>query len=179
MIISTECDQGCRRQRTQAFTLIELMIALFIFMILSAIMSTSFMLFLKSTVIMRNYADMTVQSQQFLENIGYEIRIAEGVRTASNNQLSIDIPTASGIETVEYIYNPNDLRVTRVQNIVMRPVLSNVMEFNFRYFNFDGDLTTSQPEIKEVQIEANMMKKVLFLENTNHLISSRNMMRNL
>ena len=179
MITNTEYYQERKRQRSQAFTLVELMVALSIFIILTAILTTSFILFLKSTVIMRNYADMTVQSQQFLENIGHEMRIAEGVRTASNNQLSIDIPTASGIETVEYIYNPNDQRVTREQDTVLRPVLSNVMEFNFRYFNFDGELTTSQPEIKEVQIEANMMKKVLFLENTNHLISSRNMMRNL
>jgi hypothetical protein len=128
---------------------------------------------------MRNYADMTVQSQQFLETFGYEMRMAEGVRTASNNKLSIDILTASGIETVEYIYNPNDQRVTREQDTVLRPVLSNVSEFNFNYFNFEGNLTTSQPEIKEVQIEANLMKKVLFIENTNHFISSRNMMRNL
>ena len=128
---------------------------------------------------MRNYADMTVQSQQFLENFGYEMRMAEGVRTASNNKLSIDIPTASGIETVEYIYNPNDQSVTREQDTVLRPVLSNVTEFNFNYFNFEGNSTTSQPEVKEVQIEVNLMKKVLFIENTNHFISSRNMMRNL
>ena len=179
MITNTEYFQERKRQRSLAFTLVELMVALSIFIILTAILTTSFILFLKSTVIMRNYADMTVQSQQFLENIGYEMRIAEGVRTASNNQLSIDIPTASGLETVEYTYNPNDQRVTREQDTVLRPVLSNVMEFNFRYFNFDGELTTSQPEIKEVQIEASMVKKVLFLENTNHLISSRNMMRNL
>ena len=179
MIINTDYYQGCKRQRSKAFTLVELMVALFIFAIIAAILSTSFLLFLKSALMMRNYADMTVQSQQFLIRFGNEMRITEGVRTATNNQLSIDIPTATGIETGDYIYNPNIKKVTREQDNILRPVLSNVMDFNFSYFNFQGNSTTSQPEIKEIQIDAKLMKKVLFIENTNHFISSRNMMRNL
>jgi type II secretory pathway pseudopilin PulG len=45
MIINTEYYQGCKRQRAQAFTLVELMVALFIFMVLTAILSSSFLLF--------------------------------------------------------------------------------------------------------------------------------------
>jgi len=117
MITNTEYYQERKRKCSQAFTLVELMVALSIFIILTTILTTSFILFLKSTVIMSNYADMTIQSQQFLENIGYEMRIAEGVRTASNNQLSIDIPTASGIETVEYIFTTRMISVLPASKI--------------------------------------------------------------
>ena len=56
--------------------------------------------------------------------------------------------------------------------------LYDVDELNLKYYNFRQSQTTNHREIKHVQIEGLMERRVLNLTNTNYVISARFMMRN-
>ena len=170
--------KSSKSEHKHAFTLVECMVALTIFGMLAGGLSSCFLVFLKSTVGLGNYADMTVQSQQFLDRFGREIRMAKGVWIASNDQITIDIPTESGTKTIDYFFKPETKKVIRAFNEVEIPVLSNVENFNLNYYNWQGNLTASLLEIKEIQLQANLMKNVVFIENKNQFVSARYLMRN-
>ncbi len=170
--------KGKTSEEEHAFTLVEFMVALTIFGMLAGGLSSCFLVFLKSTMGLGNYADMTVQSQQFLERFGREMRMAKDVWIASENQISIDIPTDIGTKTIDYFFDPDTKKIIREFNEVERPVLSNVEDFNLNYYNLQGNMTTSLLEIKEIQLEANLLKNVLYIENNNEFVSARFLMRN-
>ena len=178
MTIFIDRFKSIQRLKNRAFTLVEVLIAVAISMIVIGGISSAFLVFAKSTMSLANYADMNGQSRTFLERFGRDMRMAEKVWVATNERIAIDVPTTGGSETIDYIFDPDNKRVVRDVNAVQIPVLNNVEEFDVTYFNLQGNPTTALLEIKDVQLEARIMKTVLFIENTNQIVSARILMRN-
>ncbi len=59
-----------------------------------------------------------------------------------------------------------------------RDLLTDVNSLTLTYYNLLNVKAAGTVEAKKVQIEVEMIRRVLAIENTNHVISSRYMMRN-
>ena len=166
------------RDREAGYSLAEVLIVTGLFAILMAGITTSFLFFVKGTMSMGNYADINVQSRVALERFGRDVRMASITYEMTDTKLDFDVPILGGFEQIIYEYKPSSKALTRKQDDTEVTILKDVEHFAFKYFTYLGVPTTKPIEIKRVQMDAEMVRNILHIENTNHVISAQYMMRN-
>lgn len=163
------------RQGNKGFTLAEVLIAMTIAGFMLSASYATILALAKGTHSMANYSEMNGQTRMALEIFGRDARMASAVHTASANQLSF---TATG-DVIEYEYSPAANTFQRTVNSdPPRVLLFDVEDLHLRYYTLRHDETTRPIEVKHVQLEAKMQRRVLQFVNTNYLLSARFMMRN-
>ncbi len=160
-------------------TLVEVMIAITLCGVVLAV-STGSMLFLaKATKGLGNYQGMNMASRFALEDFGSDARMTKDVNYANASSMSLEVYDSSGgLTTVIYRYDSSEGTFSRVIGSTTEVILEDVESLSLVYYNLHGNATTTELEIKEVQLQAEMRRNVLSIKNTNEIISARFMMRN-
>lgn len=173
----------CRRRWRQrsGFSLVEAMVATAIGSAVIAATMVSVLAIARSSMSVGNYAEMNLQSRIGLENVGREVRSAHDIMSVTPTSFTISVPRGSGNppEVLSFRYDQSRGVITRTgRDNVPRVIFEDIDALRFRYYNLRNEETTNPLEIKSVQIDARMVRKLSHLKNTNHLISASFMMRN-
>lgn len=175
MISTTAASKQSRR----GFTLVEVLIATSLTTLLLAACLSSVVFLMKSAVGSGNYSEMNQQSRRALEFFGRELRQGMQITSPKVNGFQLTVPvTATTSKTVDYGLDKANKQFFRIEDGVRTNLLSDVEDIIISYFNINGDASTLPLEIKQVQLEAKMVRKVLTTENTNYLVSARFTLRN-
>ena len=121
---------------------------------------------------------MSTQSRLGLERFGRDMRMAVDIWEVTANHVSLDIQAETGTRTVDYIYEPENNRLIRVENGWTLTVIENIKSFSLRYYNLMGNETSILSEVKKIQFEALLEDTVFQVENTTNVISAKFMLRN-
>jgi len=185
MIITTvhsnpEKFSAARNRRAKAgVSLVELMIALSIASVLLVMVTAVLISFSQWSYGLGNYLAMNQQSRQALEVMGRDFRMASVVNEISDDRVSFSVPTAGGgLLVIRYEIDAGNGTVRRVADGESRVILDSVNDINFQFFNVLGAESTLLSDVKVVQVNAEMQRRVLAATNTNYLISARFTMRN-
>lgn len=181
MTITTErSDPPPPHGKRSGFTLVEVLIAMVLGTMILAVAASVTGGLAKGSQSLINYSEMNTQSRQALSNLGSLLRSGSTVLEASDDQLRFIRLTESGDpETLTYSYDNarKVLLLTRSDGSVTE-VLRDVSHLSFNYFTYRQNSTEEPLEIKHVQLEAEMTRRVLGLANRNYVISARFMLRN-
>lgn len=177
--------------RRQAFSLVEMLMAMTIGSIVLASILATFIGFSKRTQSLGAYTQMNNESRISLEILARDVRSAENVTVATASALSLVMPTAAPYNghLIEYNYNSILDTFSRVErdsggNVIdTRVLLDGVDIFSFSYYDPLGvGLPVATPSlllsVKGIQIEAKLLRTISGLDATDFVISARFMMRN-
>ena len=186
--------------KVRGFTLIELMMSMSILMIALASITGTFMVFAKSSVSVGKYVDMSNESRMALEIFSRDIRSAEALQVMSAKSadgvvyteqgMVLTFPSYHGDRSVRYWYNSVSNTLFRTETYVgtsnETELLSGVRVFKVQFYQTPGDdfSSTSGPLAsvdtwaKSLQLDAELLRTVMSLDNTDYIISARFMMRN-
>ena len=185
----------------RGFTLFELMISLGILMIALASITGTFMAFAQSSVSVGEYVEMSHESRMALEIFSRDVRSAETVEVLNaakadgvvytERGIDLTFPSYHGDRSVRYRYNADSdilFRVETYEGTKSRTeLLSGVRVFKIQFFQTPGsDFTSTSGPLasvntwaKSVQLDTELVRTVLALDNTDYIISARFMMRNV
>jgi prepilin-type N-terminal cleavage/methylation domain-containing protein len=175
MITTTQKTKNCR----SGYTLAELMIAMSIALVVVAI-STGSMIFISQWYFgLGNYLQMNQQSRIALEWIGRDLRMSSAVVVTSDEDITLTIPTGGGANrTVRYWWSDDQSSFMRTESGTETIMLDSVREVQFAFFNALGVETDRAVDIKMIQLNAELQRRVRATTNTNYVISARFTMRN-
>ncbi len=165
--------------RQSGFTLVELLIAVAIGGIVLAGAATSINLMARSSVGIGNYSDMSGSCRRALDIFASDVRMANNVSVSTSTTFTFTAYDASNsIVTVSYAFDDGADQLTRTYDGSSKVLLEDVDRFALSYFDLTRGATTNALSVKEVQIEAILLKKALSINNTDEIISARFMLRN-
>lgn len=186
------------RKSKAGFSLAELVIAMTIAsFVLTASYATVISL-AKGSKSMINFSEMNNQTRYAIESFGRDSRMASNVTVASTTTFTTrnsiwDEATSDYRDyTVTYRFFPSAgtfkrtvYDIAKGVTVEDRVLLYDVQTLEFTYYSLinqsdplNSPETTRLLEIKHVQIEAELQRKVLNVTNTNYIISARFMLRN-
>jgi len=185
----------------QAFTLVELMFSMTILMIALGSITGTFMVFAKSSASLGEYVDMSSESRKALELFSRDVRAANGIAvigaTSSNGVvytdqgLNLTFPDYYGNRSVTYSYDSTIGILRRIENYEGTQSESNLLtgmqQFKIQLFQAPGDdfesisgpVASVNEWAKSLQLDAELIRTVVTLDNTDYIISARFMMRNM
>ena len=185
-------------RRSSGFTLFEIIITMAIFSIVMASILSTFILFAKGSLSVGNYAEMSTQSRKALELFSRDVRAADGLTVTSPKTTDGVVYTDSGIELKYPAYHGN--RIVRYQYVgeifrrteiyegttTTTDLLTDVRHLQMKFFQTPGANFTAQSGpaasvntwAKSIQLDAELLRKVITADNTDYIISARFMMRN-
>jgi hypothetical protein len=196
------------RQPRRAFTLVELMFSLTILMIALGSITGTFMAFAKSSASVGEYVDMSSESRKALEIFSRDVRAADGIKVYDERSANGVVYTERGINlTFPDYYGDDDgdgyadrwikYRYDSTSGILRRTEMykgteksrSNLLtmkQFKIQFFQAPGDdfesisgpVASVDDWAKSVQLDAELLRTVMTLDNTDYIISARFMMRN-
>ena len=190
-----------KRLPYQAFTLVELMFSMTILMIALGSITGTFMVFAKSSASLGEYVDMSSESRKALELFSRDVRAANGIAvigaTSSNGVvytdqgLNLTFPDYYGNRSVTYSYDSTSGILRRIENYEGTQSESNLLtgmqQFKIQLFQAPGDdfesisgpVASVNEWAKSLQLDAELIRTVVTLDNTDYIISARFMMRNM
>lgn len=179
---SSKSDPAGRR----GFTLVEVLVAMFVTSIIMASLGSSFILLSKNFFAVGNYVDLSAQSRNSLGYFGRDMRMTANVYQAETTdvdgdgkiELDIDIMTPGGTQGITYVYDTATDEFTRTTGGVTQVLLKDCTALTLTFFDINGNKTNSLNSIKKVQLDAITRRFVKSVENTDQLITSTYMMRN-
>lgn len=153
----------------------EVMVAMTIGTFMLASAYATIMSLAKGSQSVINFTEMNTQTRHALEVFGRDSRMAEDVKLS---QSARTVLVVDGDE-VEYQFVSAAKIMTRTVNGGTPDVLLfDVDELLFNYYTLRHGVTSSPLEVKHIQLEAKLERRVLNIANTNYIISARFMMRN-
>ena len=194
-----------KQQSKAGFSLVEVLIAMVISVFILASSYATIISLAKGSESMINFSEMNTQSRIALEMFGRDARMTEDVTTFTTTKFTgkrelWDSQTNKYVDRfITYEFVPQAGTFTRTVNEVrivkkaetpgtqvsQDTLLFDVEELNFYYYRLvDPEIPNYDPiaktvlEVKHVQLEAKLKRRVLNLDNTNYIISARFMMRN-
>ncbi|MDQ8186109.1 prepilin-type N-terminal cleavage/methylation domain-containing protein [Pelagicoccus sp. SDUM812002] len=167
----------------RAFTLVEVLVTVSLCGLVLAISTGSLLFLAKTTKGLGNYQDMNMASRFTLEDFGSDARMTVDVNSATATRVSLDVyDSTGGISTVVYAFDAVTGTFSRTAGGKTDIILKDVKSLELVYYNLygvkDSDGTINPIEVKEIQLQAEMQRNVLSINNTNEIISARFMMRN-
>lgn len=185
----------------QAFTLVELIYSMTILMIALGSITGTFMVFARSSASVAEYVDMSSESRKALELFSRDVRAANGITvidaTSSDGVvyteqgLNLTFPDYYGERWIRYRYVSNSgtlRRIERYEDTETRAsLLTGMKRFKIQFFQAPGDdfesisgpVASVDEWAKSVQLDAELIRTVMALNNTDYIISARFMMRNI
>lgn len=159
------------------------MIATTLFLVVGGVAMSSILALTGGSTRLAEYVLMNNTSHRVLETFARDIRMANDV---------LDHPTATTIrftrpnwetpgvnDTIRYRYDAKEGVLFRQQNNNSeQAILRNLEDFELRCYNILRNQTNHRLEVKEVQIDAVMARRIVSTRVSNHIISARFMMRN-
>ncbi len=172
-------NTGSRR----GFTIAELMVATTLFLVVGGIAMSSVLALTGGSTRLAEYVLMNNTSHRVLETFARDIRMANDVlEHPTSHTLHFTRPNwddASVNDTIRYRFVPEERTLYRQENAGSeRALLTNLEEFELRCYNILRNPTVHRLEVKEVQIDAVMARRIVSTRVSNHIISARFMMRN-
>ncbi len=165
------------------FTIAELMVATTLFLVVGGIAMSSVLALMGGSTRLAEYVLMNNTSHRVLETFARDIRMANDVidhptkHTLNFTRPNWDDPTVH--DTIRYRFVPEERALfRRINEEPERAILNNLEDFELRCFNILRNPTTHRLEVKEVQIDAVMARRIVSTRVSNHIISARFMMRN-
>lgn len=126
-----------------------------------------------------NYTEMNATSRHALDRLGGLLRSASKVHLAQPDRLLIDRITEDGsTESVDFVYDASARTLTVTVNGQSRTLLRDIEQMNFHYYTFRQADTLNPIEVKHVQMEAELTRRIFAITNRNYIISARFMLRN-
>jgi hypothetical protein len=180
------------------------MISMGISMIALASITGTFMAFAKSSVSVGEYVAMSQESRMTLEIFSRDVRSAESLQVLgaesadgvvyTEQGIILTFPSYHGDRTVKYRhrYVPADdefalFRVETDEGTTTRTkLLSGIRVFKMQFFQTPGDdfasvsgpLASVDTWAKSLQLDTELVRTVMAIDNTDYIISARFMMRN-
>lgn len=167
------------RSDKSGFSLMELLLAIGIggIVLVGATMSVN--LWARSSVSLGNYVDMSGSCRRALDIFASDVRMADDVSVSNSGTVTFTAYAASNNKvTVNYVFDDVADKVICTYDGASTVLLRNVNRFGLSFFDLTRNSTTNLLSVKEVQIEAILLKKVLTLSNTDEIISARFILRN-
>jgi len=190
-----------KRLPYQAFTLVELMFSMTILMIALGSITGTFMVFAKSSASLGEYVDMSSESRKALELFSRDVRAADGIAVIgatslngvvyTDQGLNLTFPDYYGNRSVTYSYDSTSGILRRIENYAGTQSESNLLtgmqQFKIQLFQAPGDdfesisgpVASVNEWAKSLQLDAELIRTVVTLDNTDYIISARFMMRNM
>ena len=190
-----------KRLPYQAFTLVELMFSMTILMIALGSITGTFMVFAKSSASLGEYVDMSSESRKALELFSRDVRAADGIAVIgatslngvvyTDQGLNLTFPDYYGNRSVTYSYDSTSGILRRIENYEGTQSESNLLtgmqQFKIQLFQAPGDdfesisgpVASVNEWAKSLQLDAELIRTVVTLDNTDYIISARFMMRNM
>ena len=190
-----------KRLPYQAFTLVELMFSMTILMIALGSITGTFMVFAKSSASLGEYVDMSSESRKALELFSRDVRAADGIAVIgatslngvvyTEQGLNLTFPDYYGNRSVTYSYDSTSGILRRIENYEGTQSESNLLtgmqQFKIQLFQAPGDdfesisgpVASVNEWAKSLQLDAELIRTVVTLDNTDYIISARFMMRNM
>ncbi len=164
----------------KGFTLIEVIITMGLLTMIIAVGLSAITFISQSSTALTNYTLMSTNGRQALETLARDLRMGYDVNSATSKIFDFQIYGKAGAnDRVRYEYNESDDILYRAVNAgTQEVVMDNLVSFGFNYYNLRRESTTAEISIKEVQIEGLLKRSSLRINNTNHIISARFMLRN-
>ena len=198
---------GIDRSRVRGFTLVEVVISIFIMSVISAAVMTAFLFFTKSGFRVASYVDLNDQARKALETFGSDCRMARSLTWTSNTDVTFVVPVnaSGGTYTVHYrwldnTYSTASLRETFSRQVTasadtsimptdsqFQPLVSGVKSFVFSRYRLNSPTSPSSTapqatnEIDTKQINVQMTAErstTLVAKSTNVVLSARYVLRN-
>jgi len=168
-----------RMASRKGFSLVEVIIATSLGMMVSAAVISSFLFIARSSSSIINYTDMNKESRSGLEAFGRDIRSAKTISSGfTSTEFTI---TKYDDDTVSYLYRPSEPTKPLVrigssgdETVVMK----GIQDLTFYYYNLQGSQATVPLEVKQIQLQLKLARKAGSLDNTDHVISARFILRN-
>ena len=186
-----QCRQSATALRkSRGFTLVEIMVTVTILAIVMASMIPTFLVFGKGMTALGNYSSMSMSSRNTLEEFSRDVHVAEEIRIASADELEVKLPADAGGFVINYKYDADSGEFTRRKydtdgaTLIYETILfSGVSDFSMIFYNRSDnevpDEGSTLTETRTIQLNANLVKKVIQQENTDYIISARFWMRNI
>lgn len=173
-------------KQKSGFSLVEIMVSMTIATFILASSYATLISLSKGTESMVNFSEMNGQTRNALELFGRDSRMASSVIHARTRSFRMEREMGGNQIEVRYRYIPNAKTFERITFddtgtvTGRRTLLYDVDDLNFNYYTARQAQTngTGLADIKHVQLEAKLERKVLNITNTNYIISARFMMRN-
>ncbi len=179
MTTTTNHSNKRSNSKKRGYTLIEIMVSMSIMSLVLTGVTSSFTFLTKTALGLGNYVIMNQDSRVGLELLSRDIRMASDINFMDDDNLTITVPVGGGGTTViDYSYEAEQGLVNREEGGETTTILKDIEDFDFNYYTFLSVETANILEVKEVQVEAKMVKEIYNMENTSHLISARYLMRN-
>lgn len=185
MITTTDNFNNCGKvlspqtAKRSGYTLAEVLVASTIALVV-VVMATGSMLFISQWYMgLGNYLQMNQQSRIALETIGRDLRMASAINTPSPDDITLTIPAGDNTNrNVRYWWDTDRRVLMRAEAGEERVMLGSVRQMEFSFFNSLGVESNRRPDIKMIQLNAELQRRVRATTNTNYVISARFTMRN-
>ncbi|MCD6282217.1 prepilin-type N-terminal cleavage/methylation domain-containing protein [bacterium] len=140
-----ECKHKTKVLRRNAgFSLIEIMIVVFLVAIVLYTVSYAFLTSARTSVSLDRRSDVTASLQNSVDRIVDELRVSEDVLSASSDSASVLI----GGEDVTFNYDAGTREITRNGAVIA----TNVSSVTFTYLDADGNETGNVANIRRVLV---------------------------
>ena len=180
---NTAINTAKKRASTSGMTLAELLVAVSLSMILSAVVITFYLSFSRATLVASDYSDFDIETGKLIQNFSRDVREAESITWSNSNSFKL---LKKGVNYT-YTYDPDSQEVTRQETGSRRVVLaSNVSELDFLAYDITGSpiiqgisLTPLNENTKMLQIVGEFSKHTnAGTPTTAKIASARYILRN-
>ncbi|WOO41773.1 type II secretion system protein [Rubellicoccus peritrichatus] len=144
-----------RTRKHQGFTLPELMMAMVIFGFVAAGVYSALFSFAKATNVAMDHLDESARNQFALQKVQQAVRSASEVHKSKADEFEFSYTDLAGDVvrwSLLYDTNSGELKKHNVTEDVVSPLLSDVDNLSFTYYDRFGEETTTQVDINAVKI---------------------------
>jgi len=202
-IMPTKSSGSDRR----GFTLVEVMVSIGIFSIIIASILSTFLVFMKGSLSVGAYAEMSSQSRKALELFSRDVRAAESLTVKNALESGGEVYTVSGITlfypeyygsdrevSYEYVYDSVKKKYAFIRSVTYDGTTtsedmfprSDIPQLKIKFYQTPGSDFAAVPGpvasvdtwTKSMQLDAELIQQVGQTDNTDYIISARFMMRN-
>jgi prepilin-type N-terminal cleavage/methylation domain-containing protein len=187
-MITTTPKPSSERPRSprRGFSLVEILVASSLATIVMAGVMTAFLFIGRTSISLRNYADLETQARNALETFAQDVRMSSGVTWNSSTSLALTIQQGNTTIPATYAYDPAARTFSRTVGTTTEVLITNIRNFSFNAYGIDTtSISLSTPTAntnnatKQIQIslETERINRTLAL-HTNKVISARFVLRN-
>lgn len=174
------------RPSRRGFTLTEILVASSLATMVMAGVMSAFLFVGRTSISLRNYADLETQARNAMETFAQDVRMSSGVAWNTSTSLALTIQQGNTTVPATYTYNATARTFSRTVGTTTEVLITNIRSFAFNAYSIDTtaiSLATptaaTNTATKQIQIslETERINRTLAL-HTNKVISARFVLRN-